>query len=287
MNNVKFDRRKKYYLILDCETATMPYASNFENKTKKDIALAKPLIYDIGWQVIDRQGNVYAKRNYLITEIFSVPEIFNTAYYANKRPLYLEKLANNEIELASWRTATAMLENDLQYVESIGAYNSMFDFKKALPFTELYINMLYSPQFNEWNTLQNKLMDKMATEKPSYKSKKEFDRFNFAFRGNNYPLFDIWGLACEHIINNDEFKTMCCKNNYFTASGKFFSTTAETTYRYYKGNNEFIESHTALDDTEIESEIFTEILRKTKNKFELGITYFPHRILGKVEDFAI
>ena len=81
MNTQKFDRRRKYYLVLDCETATLPYAINFDGKQRQTIAIAKPLIYDLGWQIIDRQGNVYAKRNYLISEIFSVPSIFNTAFF--------------------------------------------------------------------------------------------------------------------------------------------------------------------------------------------------------------
>ena len=284
--NTKFDRRRKYYLVLDCETATMPYAHNFEGGARQKIAIAKPLIYDLGWQIIDRYGKVYAKRNYLISEIFSVPSIFNTAYYASKRPLYLEKLANNEITLTDWRTATAMLESDLQVVESVGAYNSMFDYKKAIPFTELYINMLYSPNYNEWEQMQNKIIDKIVNE-PSGNSNKTFDPDHFNFRGTNYNMFDIGGLSCEHLINNDEYKQMCLDNGWTSPSAKFFKTSAETTYRYFKGNNEFIESHTALDDAEIESEIFTEILKRTKNKFTMGIIYFPFRILGTVAEFEM
>ena len=283
--NTKFDRRRKYYLVLDCETATMPYAHNFEENARQTIAIAKPLIYDLGWQIIDRNGNVYAKRNYLISEIFSVPSIFNTAYYASKRPIYLDKLDKGEITLADWRTATAMLENDLQYVESVGAYNSMFDFKKAIPFTELYINKLYSPDFHKWEEMQNRIIDHIVHERPQ--SQKEFDGDNFNFRNHNYPLFDIWGLSCEHIINNEEYKNLCIDNGWTTASGKYFKTSAETTYRFFKGDNDFIESHTALDDAEIESELFAEIIKKTKNKYEMGIIYFPFRILGKVEDFEV
>ena len=40
--------------------------------------------------------------------------------------------------------------DDLQKVDAVGAYNSMFDFKKAIPFTELYINKLYSPNYYDW-----------------------------------------------------------------------------------------------------------------------------------------
>ena len=43
----KFDRRRKYYVVLDCETATLPYASDLSENLKKQVAIAKPLIYDL------------------------------------------------------------------------------------------------------------------------------------------------------------------------------------------------------------------------------------------------
>ena len=151
----KYDKRRKYFLILDCETATLPHAINYIDEERKNIAIAKPLIYDLGWQVVDYQGRVYAKKNFLISEIFSVPAVFDTAYYAEKRPLYLEKLDKGEIMLTDWRTAVRELIEDMDACEAVGAYNSMFDFKKAIPFTELYINKLYSADFHKWLDYQN------------------------------------------------------------------------------------------------------------------------------------
>ena len=95
----KYDKRRKYYIVLDCETATLPEAINYDGEERKNIAIAKPLIYDLGWKVIDAQGRTYARKNYLISEIFSVPAIFDTAYYASKRCVYLEKLEKGEIQL--------------------------------------------------------------------------------------------------------------------------------------------------------------------------------------------
>lgn len=279
----KLDRRRKYYLILDCETATLPYANNFEGTIKQKISIAKPLIYDLGWTVIDRYGNIYIKRNFLISEIFSVPSVFNTAYYCEKRPLYLEMLRNGSITLTDWQTAIDYLLKDLIKVESVGAYNSMFDYKKALPFTDLYIDRLYSPKFNEWETFQNELIEKMANSNDRNSNNRVFDEMHFNFRGTNYPMFDIWGLACEHILNCDEYRDLCDCNGWHSSSGKFYKTSAEMTYRFLKGNEDFIENHTALDDALIESEIFSEIVKRTKNKFEMGIIYFPFKIVGKVE----
>lgn len=280
----KIDRRRKYYLVFDCETATLPFASSLEGKDKQTIAIAKPLIYDLGWQVIDRKGNVFRRRSYLVSEIFSVPQIFNTAYYASKRPLYLEKLKRDEIILTDWKTATNKLEKDLQICSAVGAYNSMFDFKKALPFTESYINALYSPNYNNWEKKQIAHCKKILSEK-QLKSEKVFEPEIFRFRNKSHPLFDLWGLSCKHLLNNDNYKKMCVEQQWKTPSGKYFKTSAETTFRFLMQDNDFIESHTAIEDTIIESMIFSKIAELTKNKFEIGIIYFPFRILGTVENF--
>lgn len=280
----KFDKRRKYYMVLDCETATLPFASKLEAGAKKKVAIAKPLVYDLGWKIIDKQGRVYARKNFLITEIFSVPEIFNTAYYASKRPLYIEKLNKGEIMLTDWRTATEELVADLEVVEAVGAYNSMFDFKKAIPFTELYINKLYSADFHKWLSFQNSLCEKLVNNR-GYSSEREFEPDIFRFRNVEYPLFDLWGLSCEYILNNDEYKQTCIDNEWKTESGKYFKTSAETAYRFVTGNLDFDESHTAIDDADIECELFALVVKKAKNKVETGIAYFPFRILGTVENF--
>lgn len=280
---VKYDHRRKYYMVLDCETATMPYASNFEGSAKQKISIAKPLIYDLAWKVVDRLGNVYSKHSYLITEIFSVPSVFNTAYYAHKRPLYLKALENKEIELVNWNTAIENFLYDLSVVSDVGAYNSMFDYKKAIPFTELYIKMLYSPNYYEWEKMQNNFIDKIAFERPN-QSNRDFDEMNFEFRGNKYSMFDLWGLSCEHILNCDNYREMCDSFGWYSASRKFYKTSAETTYRFLKNEIEFEEKHTALEDVNIETEIFMEIMSRTKGKFERGIIFFPFRIVGKVEE---
>lgn len=282
MNN-KLDKRRKYYLVLDCETATLPYAHNFEGEQRKTIAIAKPLIYDLGWKIIDGNGKVYRRKAYLITEIFSVPHIFNTAYYASKRPIYLEKLKNKEITLVSWETATAELVKDMAEVESVGAYNSMFDYKKAIKFTEEYITNLYSENYYEWEQEQHRRIEWILGN-PKAPSERDFNPNIFEFRGEIYPLFDIWGLSCENLLNNDEFRQYCKDNNHKTASGRYYPTNAEVAYRFIKGQDDFIESHTAIEDADIECEILAEVFKKVKPKnMTMGIIYFPFRILGRAD----
>lgn len=282
----KYDRRRKYYMILDCETATLPCASEYAEEQRKNIAIAKPLIYDLGWKIVDRYGNVYHRENYLITEIFSVPAIFDTAYYAHKRPLYLEKLRTGEISCVTWETAMTALLADLEVCEAVGAYNSMFDFKKALPFTELYISKLYSADYHEWLGWQTKTCEWLASG-AKIENPNNFEESIFRFRGKVYPLFDIWGLTCEHILNCDAYKQMCVDQKWATASGKYFKTSAETAYRFLSGKMDFDESHTAIDDCDIEAELFAEVVKRTKNDWSMGIEFFPFRLLGTVENYIL
>lgn len=280
------DRRRKYYLILDCETATLPYASNFGGDEKKAISIAKPLIYDLGWTVCDAKGKIYRKRSYLITEIFSVPSVFNTAYYKEKRPQYLEKLKNGSITLKTWKEATAILENDLKEVQAVGAYNAAFDFKKAIPFTEKYIEALYSSDFQRWEEVQEKVCANIARGKKAAKrdGAPEFDPCTFTFRGISYPIFDIWGLACKHLLNTDEYRTACLANNWITSSGKYYQTSAEKAFAYLMNDREFLESHTAIEDAEIESAIFGKVVEKVGIKgIEFEIMFFPFRMVGIVK----
>lgn len=278
----KLDKRRKYYLILDCETATLPYAIKYGADQRKNVAIAKPLIYDLGWQIVDVKGNVYKRASYLISEIFSVPDVFNTAYYASKRPIYLERLDKGEIQLTDWKKAIAELVEDLDAVEAVGAYNSMFDFKKAIPFTDLYISELYSPEYFRWYEFQKSRCDEIAKGcKP--RGQKKFEPTIFRFRGKEYPLFDLWGLSCEHLLNTPEYKQACYDNGWRSASGKYYPTNAEKAFAFCFGDVDFEEAHTALEDAMIESMLFALITKKTKHKFEMGIEHFPFRKLGRFD----
>ena len=280
----KLDRRRKYYFVLDCETATLPYAQKYSGEQRKNIAISKPLIYDLGWKIMDSNGNIYRRKSYLISEIFSVPSIFNTAYYASKRPLYLEKIRKGEISVVSWERATAEMVADIEETASVGAYNSMFDYKKAITFTEEYISHLYNEDFHEWEAKQNRAADFIATNNNRANKTEKINPDVFEFRGKTYPLFDIWALSCENLINNDEYRQFCKDTNRTTASGKYYPTNAEVVYRYLTKDTEFIEAHMAVEDADIECEILARVFKKVKPKdMTMGIVYFPFRILGRAD----
>lgn len=278
----------KKYCVVDTETATLPFSDEIaqgDPERKKKIAIAKPLIYDIGWTICDRAGNIHDRKQFLIAETFSVPAVFNTAYYAEKRPIYLEMLKKGETTIKPWHEVMEIFMTDLEKVDSVGAFNAMFDFKKAIPFTELYVNMLYSPDYFKWEEIQRKSCKRIAFEKPSNDKNPNFDAEHFLFRGRLYDLFDLWGLATTHLLNNVTYKNNCLKHGMLTNSGVYFKTSAETSYRYLCDKYDFIESHTALDDAEIESYILHKIAQK--HAVTNGIKYFPFRDLGYTYDHCM
>ena len=59
-------QKNKYLIGIDTETSN----SLIDENDKLD--LTQSLVYDIGWQVIDKKGKVYKKRSYVVAEIFLV-----------------------------------------------------------------------------------------------------------------------------------------------------------------------------------------------------------------------
>lgn len=278
--------KKKFYLTLDTETATLPFANELcENaKDKQKIAIAKPLVYDIGWVISDRMGNTVKKINYLVQETFFVPNVFNTAYYREKRPIYMELLAKGEIKTALWNDIILELKNDLEFCDFATAYNACFDYKKAIPFTERYISHLYSADYQEWEKVQRKKCIQILKGKDESKNEEYLSPY-FELRNKKYPIVDLWGLACEKLININKYRNYCLQNNLLTTSAMYFKTSAETSFQYLMNQHDFIEEHTALSDALIEKEILTKALKK--GKIEPNLKAFPFRELGTTYDYVI
>jgi hypothetical protein len=277
--------RKKYYLTLDTETATLPFANELckTAKEKQKIAIAKPLVYDIGWTITDRQGKTIKTENYLVQETFFVPNVFNTAYYKDKRPIYMKFLQEGKIQKADWNTIIDKLIYDLDSCDIATAYNACFDFKKAIPFTESYIYHLYRDDYTEWEESQKRKCTAIIAGNDNSKNE-EYLKPYFSLRGNNYDIADLWGIACDRLINIDKYRDYCLKNKLLTTSATYFKTSAETTFQYLMRDYDFIEDHTALSDAEIESQILAKALRK--GKIEPTIDAFPFQMLGTTYQYV-
>lgn len=193
-------------------------------------------------------------------------------------------LAKGEIKSANWNDIIPVLQTDLEMSDIATAFNACFDFKKAIPFTERYIKHLYSTDYNIWEKNQRKKCEKIiAGSKES--DNPEYLKPYFELRGKKYPIADLWGIACDRLINIDKYRDYCIKNRLLTASVIYFKTSAETSFQYLMNQHDFIEDHTALSDAEIEAQILTKALKK--GAIEPQIKAFPFRELGTSYDYVL
>ena len=89
------------------------------------------------------------------------------------------------------------------------------------------------------------------------------------FLRHSVELLDIWG--------NWATSAPKCYTAPATASGKFLSTTAQNVYRFESQQPDFIEAHTAYEDTTIEAEILQKILKRKKRlKIVKDPKHFAH-----------
>lgn len=189
-------------LILDTET----------------ISLDKPFVYDLGYTIADADGNIVAKKSYVITQIWNNKELFATSYYAAKKPLYISRLKSKYSKKVSWGNAMRYLANDIKKygVTEIFAYNSKFD-TRALNF------------MCAWYKVVNGL--------------------------GGIQIKDIMKYIAP-ITETEDYKNFCEINGYMTAHKiPQCQKKAETLYRYLTKNVDFTEEHTGLEDSLIELEI--------------------------------
>lgn len=181
--------------------------------------LEKPFCYDIGYCIADESGAILLKRSFVVEQIWHNLPLFESAYYADKRPLYIQDMRQRLRKMEKYGYICQQMKRDIQYYEvTMGfAYNSTFDMRVF--------------NFNcDW-----------------FKCLNPFD---------NVEIKDIRGFV-HHFIVDDDYKNFCETNKLFTEAGNY-SSTAETVFRYLSDNNDFEESHTALEDSEIELDILME-----------------------------
>lgn len=180
-------------------------------------SLDKPFCYNIGYLIVDTENHdILVKRDYVVEQVWHNPMLFITAYYADKRDIYIKRMRAKTVKMEKYGYICQQMIRDFKQFDVAGAYayNSGFD--------ERVFN------FNcDW-----------------FKCNNPFD---------NVPIFDIRGYAHQFIVN-DDFKRFCDTYEYYTDNGNY-STTAETLYRFITNNIDFEEEHTALCDSIIETEI--------------------------------
>jgi len=201
-----------YYIMLDTETAN---------------DIESPFVYDVGFAVIDENGNFYEKFSFVNADIFNDSELMDSAYYKDKIPQYIEDIAKGHRNVATLEYIESVLKYicNKYHTKTFVAHNARFDYK-SLSTTKRY----------------------QTTSK---------QRFFFPYGSTFIDTLKLARLAYK---DNTEYHDFCVDNNYLTKYGKN-RYTAEILYRFITGSTEFQEEHKGLDDAEIEAEIFWNCLK--------------------------
>lgn len=218
------DRRIKYRIVIDTETC--PVDTEFEGVSPYNM-----WVYDAAWAVVDKRGSVYKTRSFVVDEIFNhETELMQSAYYAKKIPQYKKEIAQGLRIVASfYEIRQALLEDIAEFeVTEIYAHNMRFDY----------------------GTLNN-------TQRWLTKSK---FRYFFPY---GMEICDTLKMSRQVIGKMPTYRKFCEENGYLTKNGQL-RFTAEILFRFISKNNDFVESHTGLEDVMIEKEILAYCFKQHK-----------------------
>ena len=223
---MNIDRRISYKIVLDTETC--PLDRDYNGVVPKNM-----WVYDIGWVVTDKRGNIYETRSFVNADIFLNEKIaMSSAYYAEKVPKYWEKIKSGETVLTSFYNVRKQLLEDMKAygVKEIFAHNMRFDYG-ALGNTQ------------KWLT------------KSKY-------RYYFPY---GVEICDTLKMARDVIVPMKSYQNFCFENGFVTKhKTPRPQATAEVLYRFITRETDFEESHTALEDALIESQIMAYCYKQHK-----------------------
>lgn len=213
----------KYIIVFDTETAPL-------DKDEKGVTPANMAVYDKGWCVTNTKGEIVKTQSFINKDIFTMENLMNSAYYANKIPQYLADIENGSRVLATLsEIRSAFLADCAEYgVTEIYAHNARFD-----------VGALNNTQRFE-----------------------TCSKYRYYFP-KNLVICDSLKMARSVIATMPTYKKFCAENGYMTKNNQV-RLTAEILYRFISKDNNFIEAHTGLEDVMIEKEIVAYCYRQHK-----------------------
>lgn len=197
------------------------------------VNLTKPYCYNVGYIIYDTDTKeTLIQRDYIVSQIWHNKPLFDTAYYANKRPLYVSYMRGRKAKLTKWGYVIRRMISDIKKwdVTSAYAFNSPFDDRT------FRFNCNYYHTRNPFETL------------PIYDIRKYAGAFLY---NGDYSLWVEQQLN-EHPKLSEKFIT----------PGGNYATTAESFYAYMIDNANYQEEHTALQDSIIELHILLKCIDK-------------------------
>ena len=177
-------------------------------------------VYDVGYTITNTRGDILDEYNALVEEVFTDAEKMTGAFYAKKLfSHYAPMLDAGTVSLTPWAAIVDRMRADMAAynVNVLAAYNLGFDMR-----------------------VMRQTHDMLGDGQP--------------ICPQGLELLDIWQFARETKLKSRTYKKIAKAQGWVSAAGNI-RTGAEYAHRFCSGDWGFIESHTALDDARIETEI--------------------------------
>jgi len=200
----------------------------------------RAIVFDFAY-VISTRKQILQERSFLVREVLTNPALmFSAIADDNWRESfggkifrhYIPALDESRLKIFGWQDIIETLRDDMRTydVDVFAAYNLPFD-TKAIGKTHAHIQET----------------GKVLAYRPD--------------------MLCLWDFSCSTVCNtqlyHDVARRMGQDAGWLTPADNV-RTTAEKVYAYLTGNFDFIESHTALEDAQIETEILYRLLKRKK-----------------------
>ena len=94
--------------------------------------LERPFCYNIGYVIFDTEtGENLVEKDFVVEQVWHNIPLFSSAYYADKRPIYVDRMRARKTFLKKYGHITQEMCRDFKNFDVVGAYayNSPFDEK--------------------------------------------------------------------------------------------------------------------------------------------------------------
>ena len=186
-----------------------------------------PIVYDVGYQIFSLAEGILCEKSFVNADVFLDTDLMTSAFFADKIPQYWEDIKAGKRILRKWSNIKRELTQDcrLANVKIACAHNAAFD-NRSLNTTQRYIttskNRYFLPYGVEW--------------------------------------WDTLKMARKILREDESYTTFCWDNEYLTKN-MCIRYTAEIIFKWLSQNPSFEESHTGLEDVDIERQIFEHLIR--------------------------
>lgn len=198
------------------------------------ITLVKPFVYDLSYLIARKVGDKYATLKSVgnvVRQVYQNKMMFETAYYYEKRKLYVSALRGKTYKQNYMGNILRQLQKDITdyKVDIVLGYNVNADMR-SIGFTSDYLK------------LNNPL--------------------------NNTKVIDLMPIVVNTICDTNEYKNFAKENKLITEKG-YYKMSVESVMKYINNDIYFVEKHLGKSDNENEIDLLNYAIEKGASLIEM------------------